>query len=65
LFVYAFLAGLFKGDMQDKVKVGADVLMKVTLSIGEGSSLNPGRRLISDGWAQDPDDSDEGHGSVA
>jgi hypothetical protein len=37
-------AGLFKGDMQDKVKAGADVLMKTTLNIEGGSSLGTVRR---------------------
>jgi hypothetical protein len=46
LFMH-FWAGLFKGDMQNKVKAGADVLMKVALSIGEGSSLGTGRRMIT------------------
>jgi hypothetical protein len=60
-----FWAGLFKGDMQDKVKTGADVLMKTTLNIERKSSLATGRRLISDGHVQDPDDSEDGLDSAA
>jgi hypothetical protein len=60
-----FWAGLFKGDMQDKVKTGVDVLMKTTLNIERKSSLATGRRLISDGHVQDPDDSEDGLDSAA
>jgi hypothetical protein len=49
---------LYKGEMQDKVKDGADVLMKVALSIGEGPSLGTGRRMITDERVQDPEDGD-------
>jgi hypothetical protein len=49
---------LYKGEMQDKVKAGADVLMKVALSIGEGPSLGTGRRMITDERVQDPEDGD-------
>jgi hypothetical protein len=54
-----FWAGLFKGDMHEKIKAGADVLMKKALNIRRKSSLATGRRLISDGHVQDPD-GDEG-----
>jgi hypothetical protein len=59
-------AGLFKGDMQDKVKTGVDVLMKTTLNIGGGSSLgNCEKGMISNRRTQAPKDSDKGQDSVA
>jgi hypothetical protein len=63
LFMH-FWAGLFKGDMKEKVKAGAEVLMNVAVSIGERSSLNSARRLISDGRTQDHDSSEEDHGAM-
>jgi hypothetical protein len=63
LFMHFWLE-LFKGDMQEKVKAGAEVLMKVCVSIGERSSLNYARRLISDGRTQDHDSSEGDHGAA-
>jgi hypothetical protein len=51
-----FWAGLFKGDMYEKVKPGVDMLMKTALNVGRKSSTATGRRLISDGHVQDLDD---------
>jgi hypothetical protein len=51
LFMH-YWAGLYKGDMQEKTKVGADIMMKVALGIREKPSMEPGRKMIMDGSMQ-------------
>jgi hypothetical protein len=42
-----YWAGLYKEEMQGKIKEGMDILIKVVLSIGEVTSMGAGQRQIT------------------
>jgi hypothetical protein len=63
MFMY-YWAGLYREEMQGKIKEGTNILMKVALSIGEVTSMEAGQRQIIEGCEQDSEGKEEEQGNV-